>query len=62
MDWKSQISIISTVGKITDIYDDKDLEANTKELIDAADRFGVVNLKLEVEARYVNSTTITPIM
>ena len=46
-------------GKITDIHDDEDLEANARDLIDAADRFGVINLKLEVEARYVDSTTIT---
>ena len=46
-------------GKITDIHDDEDLEANARELIDAADKFGVINLKLEVEARYVDSTTIT---
>jgi hypothetical protein len=44
-------------GKITDIHDDEDLEANARD--HAADRFGVINLKLEVEARYVDSTTIT---
>jgi hypothetical protein len=46
-------------GKITDIYEDEYLEAHARELIDAADRFGVINLKLEAEARYVGSTTVT---
>ena len=46
-------------GKFTDINDDEYLETNARELIDAADRFGVINLKLEAEARYVDSTTIT---
>jgi len=33
--------------------------ANAKYLIDAADKYGVVNLKLEAEAWYVHSTKIT---
>ena len=33
--------------------------ANAKDLMDAADQFGVVNLKLEAEVRYVRSTTFT---
>jgi hypothetical protein len=46
-------------GKITDILEDEYLEANARELIDVADRFGVINLKLEAEAHYVESITIT---
>jgi len=42
-------------GKLTD----DDLQANAKELIDAADKFGIVTLKLEAEACYVESTTIS---
>ena len=33
--------------------------ANAKEVIDAADKYGVVNLKLEAEVWYVHSTRIT---
>mmetsp|Transcript_15058 Transcript_15058/g.24505 ORF Transcript_15058/g.24505 Transcript_15058/m.24505 type:complete len:409 (+) Transcript_15058:101-1327(+) len=36
-----------------------DLKANSKDLIDAADKYGISNLKLEAEACFVNSTTIT---
>jgi hypothetical protein len=50
-------------GKITDLYDEfhweEELEIDARELIDAADRFGVINLKLEAEVHYVESTTIT---
>jgi len=42
-------------GKVSD----EELEANAKELIDAADKFGVVSLKLEAEACYVKSTSLT---
>jgi len=42
-------------GKISE----EDMKSNAREIIDAADRYGVVNLKLEAEASYVNSTTIT---
>ena len=42
-------------GKISE----DDMKANARDIIDAADRYGVVNLKLEAEASYVNSTTIT---
>ena len=42
-------------GKISQ----EDMKSNAREIIDAADRYGVVNLKLEAEASYVNSTTIT---
>ena len=38
---------------------DEDMEANAKDIIDAADRYGVSNLKLEAEASYVQSTTFT---
>lgn len=38
---------------------DEDLKANAKDIIDAADKFGVVGLKLEAEASFVNSTNIT---
>ena len=37
----------------------KDLEANAKEIIDAADKYAIVNLKLEAEAAYVGVTKIT---
>ena len=33
--------------------------SHTKEIIEAADRYGVSNLKLEAEARYVSSMTVT---
>ncbi|KAL7530119.1 hypothetical protein ACHAXR_003314 [Thalassiosira sp. AJA248-18] len=36
-----------------------DLKANAKEIIDAADKYGVVGLKLEAEAEFVTSTSIT---
>ena len=39
--------------------DDEDLKANAKGIIDAADKYGVVGLKLEAEASFVTSTTIT---
>ena len=42
-------------GKVSD----EDLKANAKDIIDAADKFGVVGLKLEAEASFVNSTNIT---
>ena len=35
------------------------LKSNTREIIDAADKYGIVNLKLEAEAYYVKSITIT---
>eukprot|EP00984_Skeletonema_dohrnii_P007938 scaffold2926_cov109-Skeletonema_dohrnii-CCMP3373.AAC.10 len=35
------------------------LRVHAKEIIDAADKYAIVNLKLEAEAAYVNSTTIT---
>jgi len=37
----------------------KDLKDNAKDIIDACDKYGVVNLKLEAEACYVKSTKIT---
>ncbi|KAL7523263.1 hypothetical protein ACHAWF_000444, partial [Thalassiosira exigua] len=37
---------------------DEDTQVNAKEIIDAADRFGMLNLKLEAEASYANSTDI----
>ena len=42
-------------GKVSD----EDLKNNAKETIDAADKYGLVNLKLEAEASLVKSTTIT---
>ncbi|KAL7530552.1 hypothetical protein ACHAWF_003424 [Thalassiosira exigua] len=42
-------------GKLSD----EDMAAHVKDIIDSADRFGIVNLKLEAEAFYVQSTTIT---
>ena len=33
--------------------------SDAKELIEAADKYGVTNLKLEAEARYVDSLSIT---
>ena len=38
---------------------DDDLKANAKDLIDAADKYGVVSLKLEAEAFYVKSNNLT---
>ena len=38
---------------------DEEFKVNAKEIIDAADKYGVVNLKLEAEASLVKSTTIT---
>jgi len=38
---------------------EEDLESHAKEIICAADRFGVVNLKLEAEASYVESTAFS---
>jgi hypothetical protein len=35
-----------------------DMKSNARDLIDAADRFGVTSLKLEAEACYVDSTAI----
>ena len=42
-------------GKISE----EDLKENAKEIIDACDKYGVVGLKLEAEACYVRTTTIT---
>ena len=42
-------------GKIAD----EELKSNAKEIIDAADKYGIVGLKLEAEAAFVTSTTIT---
>jgi len=36
----------------------EELEANARDIIDAADKYGVSNLKLEAEACLVNTTTI----
>lgn len=38
---------------------DDDIKSHSKELLNAADRFGVVNLKLEVEAYIVEDTAFT---
>jgi len=37
----------------------EELAVNAKEIIDAADKYGVVNLKLEAEACYASSITLT---
>ena len=42
-------------GKISE----NDMNSNAKEIIDAADKYGIVTLKLEAEAAFVTSTTIT---
>eukprot|EP00571_Detonula_confervacea_P010412 CAMPEP_0172303502 /NCGR_PEP_ID=MMETSP1058-20130122/5034_1 /TAXON_ID=83371 /ORGANISM="Detonula confervacea, Strain CCMP 353" /LENGTH=400 /DNA_ID=CAMNT_0013014343 /DNA_START=117 /DNA_END=1319 /DNA_ORIENTATION=- len=42
-------------GKVSD----EELKANAKDIIDAADKYGVVNLKLEAEACYAKSITLT---
>ena len=42
-------------GKVSD----EDLKANAKEIIDAADKYGIIGLKLEAEASFVTSTTIS---
>ena len=42
-------------GKI----DKEDLRSDSKDIIDAADRFGIVHLKLEAEACYVDTVGLT---
>ena len=42
-------------GKLSE----EDLKSNAKDIIDACDKYGVVHLKLEAEACYVDSTEIT---
>ena len=42
-------------GKISE----EDWKESSKSIIDACDKYGVVGLKLDAEARYVNSTTIS---
>ena len=42
-------------GKIAE----NDMDANAREIIDAADKYGIVGLKLEAEASFVTSTTIS---
>lgn len=42
-------------GKVSD----DDLKPNAKEIIDASDKYGIVHLKLEAEACYVESTIIS---
>jgi hypothetical protein len=37
----------------------EDLETHAKDIIDAADKYSIVNLKLEAEVAYVESTTVT---
>jgi len=41
-------------GKITE----EDMKTNTKEIINAADKYGVVHLKLEAEEYYTKATTL----
>lgn len=38
---------------------ENDLKSHARDIIDAADKYSIVNLKLEAEAAYVKSTTIT---
>jgi hypothetical protein len=38
---------------------DDDMNSHAKEVVDAADKYGVVNLKLEAEACFVEGTTFT---
>lgn len=42
-------------GKLSE----EELKANAKDLIDAADRYGIVSLKLEAEASYAESIALT---
>ena len=42
-------------GKISD----EDMKENAKDIIDAADKYGIVGLKLEAEASLVTATTMT---
>ena len=42
-------------GKVLDYA----FESHAKEIIDAADKYGVINLKLEAEVRFVEATTFT---
>lgn len=42
-------------GKISD----EDLKENAQDIINAADKYGVVSLKLEAEASFVDTTAIT---
>jgi hypothetical protein len=53
----------STSIEITDIYggkiSDDDMKTNAKDIIDAANRYGVATLKLEAEACLVESTTFS---
>ena len=42
-------------GKITE----DDMKTNNKEIINAADKYGVVHLKLEVEEYYTEATSLT---
>jgi speckle-type POZ protein len=38
---------------------EEELKTHAKDIIEAADKYAIVNLKLEAEAAYVESTTIT---
>ena len=42
-------------GKLSD----DDMKSHAKEIIDSADKYGVVNLKLMAEAHFVKGTTFT---
>ena len=42
-------------GEVVDVM----FHSHAKEIIDAADKYGVVNLKLEAEVRFVEATTFT---
>jgi hypothetical protein len=42
-------------GEVVDVM----FHSHAKEIIDAADKYGIVNLKLEAEVRFVEATTFT---
>jgi hypothetical protein len=46
-------------GKVSDDHMKLHAKGLAKELVDAADRFGVVNSKMEAEAYIVGATTFT---
>ena len=41
------------------IISNEDMKSHAREIIDAADRYGVISLKLEAEASIVDATTFT---
>ena len=63
--FRLQMSNLTSSGTCCTYYlyggelSEDELKTNAKEIIDAADKYGVVHLKLDAEACYVKSTTIT---